>query len=345
MTNYSLDDQTIVVLEGVNGERVTLAGPDEGDQGIYLGTDPKGAFYDPPVKVTWEEPGNAPGSRYLGDRVLRRDIVFAVIILNDRQFGGQHSWLSRDSFWRKCWSFKKDCKLYVTTPESGTRYLKVRLGESPECNMKYDPRGEPLNVTTMTCVAGDPFWYEEDRSFYATTKKDTRFQPTVFDGLFPWEKLPKETLTIKVDASNGYLNPTDQDIYLTWTVPGSTEEIPDLPFPFPAGIDIPWDKAPFTQFVIPDYSFTDPLQAGRRLKLPGLVKGEDCTIDTDPIHEQISSASGSQVWARMNGVRFVNEVPAWTESKTFTIDATGCKPGLKVGLHIPRPWSRPWGLE
>ena len=48
---------------------------------------------------------------------------------------------------------------------------------------------------------------------------------------------------------------------------------------------------------------------------------------------------------RMNGVRFVYPVPPWTESCTFTILASGCPPGQMVTLRIPRPWSRPWGLE
>lgn len=50
---------TLVELEGVNGEWFTLAGPGEGDRGVYLGTDVKG-LYDPPVKVVYEEPGNYP---------------------------------------------------------------------------------------------------------------------------------------------------------------------------------------------------------------------------------------------------------------------------------------------
>ena len=337
--------ETVVELEGVNGEWFTLAGPDEGDRGVYLATDVKG-IYDPPVKVVWEEPGNYPGARYLNHRILRRDIVFGAIILNDKKTGGE-SWLSRDSEWRKAWAFDRDCKLYVTTEESGTRYLKLRMDQSPEISLKYDPNGEPLNDAIMTCVAGDPFWYQDDVVYSVTTKTDTRFQPTIFDGLFPWEQLPKESLTISVDPSDGRggLNPTDQYIWLKWTVPGAQEEIPDLPFPFPPGIDIPWDKAPFTQFVIPDYSFEDPTHATRRLKLPGLIKGEDCVINTDPREEQISSASGSQVWARMNGVRFMYPVPPYTKSADFNIEVSGCAPGQMITLRIPRPWSRPWGLE
>lgn len=333
---------TLVELEGVNGEFFDLT---NGDRGIYLATDVEGCFYDPPVKVALEEPGNYPGARYLGHRVLKRDITFGVQILNDSRTGTK-SWLSRDSEWRKAWAFNRPCKLYVTTPDSGTRYLWIYLFESPTVQMKYDPRGEPINLTVMSCIAYDPFWYEDDRVFSVETKTDTRFTPANWPGgVFPWETLPKETMTLRVTAGEGGLNPTDQYIAPKWTVPGSTEKVPGLPWPFPPGTPIPWAVAPFTQFVIPDYSFEDEEFRNRRLKLPGLIYGENCVIDTDRREEQISSDSGSQVWARMNGVRFRNMIPPYTQEAEFVIDASGCAPGQVITLLLPRPWTRCWGLE
>ncbi|ASZ75193.1 minor tail protein [Mycobacterium phage MissWhite] len=332
---------TIVELEGVNGERFNLT---TGDQGIFLATDVEGCFYDPPVKVVIEEPGNYPGARYLNHRVLKRDIVFGVQILNDAKQGPK-SWLSRDSEWRKAWAFNRDCRIFVTTPDSGTRYLKVRLFESPKVEMRTDPRGNSINLTVMSCIAYDPFWYEDDVVFSAKTKTDTRFDPSFWTPPWPWEELPKETLKIKVGREQGGLNPTDQYIFPKWTVPGSTEKVPNFPWPFPPNIPIPWETAPFTQFVIPDYSFEDEEFRNRRLKTPGLIYGENCVIDTDRREEQIASESGSQVWARMNGVRFRNSIPPYTEEAEFVIDASGCAPGQVVTLRLPRPWTRCWGLE
>ncbi|AER48739.1 minor tail protein [Mycobacterium phage Conquerage] len=333
---------TVVELEGVNGERFNLT---TGDQGVYLATDVEGCFYDPPVKVVIEEPGNYPGARYLNHRILKRDIVFGVEILNDAKVGPR-SWLSRDSEWRKAWAFNRDAKIYVTTPDSGTRYLKVRLFESPTVGMHTDPRGNSINLTKMSCIAYDPFWYEDDKVFEAKTKKDTTFDPALWPGgVWPWQELPQETLKIKVGRMQGGLNPTDQYIAPKWTVPGSQEQVPNFPWPFPPNIPIPWETAPFTQFVIPDYSFEDPEFENRRLKLPGLIYGENCVIDTDRREEQISSESGSQVWARMNGVRFRNMIPPYTEEREFEITASGCKPGQVITLRLPRPWTRCWGLE
>jgi hypothetical protein len=259
---------TVVELKDVHGEWWNLT---EGDRGVWLGTDPKG-LYDPPVKTVYEDPGNYPGSRFLNARILRRDITFGVEILHDAEVG-ENSWISRDSEWRKAWSFDKDCELHITTPESGTRRLKIRLGESIEVGMFTDPRGNTLNGALMTCVAGDPFWWEDDVVYSAVTTTDTTFDPNPLPWPWPQEDLPTETLTIDVDPSDGHggLNPTDQPVSLKWTVPGSTEA-PALPY-VPA---IPWlgaPNSPATIWTIPDYSFEDDDLANRRLRMPGLIGG------------------------------------------------------------------------
>ena len=336
--------KTVVELEGVNGEWFTLAGRNEGDRGVYLGTGVTG-LYDPPVKVVYEEPGNYPGARYLSHRILRRDIVFGAEILNDKS--GSRSWISRDSEWRKAWAFDRDCKLYVTTNESGTRYLKCRLGESPDISLFTDPNGNSINRADMTVIAGDPFWYEDDVVYAVKTKKDTRFTPSLIQGSWDWANQPKETLTIKVDPSDsrGGLNPTDQYIFPQWTLPASTEKIPGFEIPILGKVDIPWERAPFTQFVIPDYSFEDPEQANRRIRTPALLYGEDCLVNTDPREEQFDADNDAPVWSRTNGVRFRNAIPPYTKSAEFEITASGCAPGQVITLRLPRPWTRPWGLE
>ena len=270
--------KTIVELEGVDGQWFTLAGPCSGDQGVYLATDVKG-LYDPPVKVVHEEPGNWPGARYLNHRVMKRDIVFGVEIL-DQRCGD--SWLSRESEWRKAWAFDRDCKLFVTTEESGTRYLKVRLFEQPEVSWFTDPNIHGVNRTVMVCVALDPFWYEDDVVYSAVTQTDTRFDPNELQLPWPWpqKELPRETLWIEVPRhERGGLNPTDQIIFPKWTVPGSTEKPAE---PYVPGI--PWLGAPKSQattWVLPDYSWQNDENAGRRLKLPSLIGG----LRTEEIQE------------------------------------------------------------
>lgn len=266
-----MKSNTVVVLKGVNGEMFNLTA---GDRGVYLATDVKGAFFDPPVKAVYEEPGNYPGSRYLNHRVLRRDIVFGVEILNDAE-SGVTSWISRDSEWRKAWAFDKDSTLYVTTPGSGTRYLKLRLLESPEVEMMHDPQTYGVNRTVMVCVAADPFWYQDDVVYTATTATNTTFDPNALQLPWPWPQasLPTETLTITVHPSDGKggLNPTDQYIWPKWTVPGSSFAPAE---PYVPGL--PWLGAPksrATLWTIPDYSFEDEELATRRVRMPGLIGG------------------------------------------------------------------------
>ena len=259
-------EKTVVELEGVNGERFTLAGPNAGNKGVYLATGVTGLF-DPPVKASYEEPGNYPGARYLSHRLLRRDLIFAVHILED----GNDSWLSRDSEWRKAWAFDRDCKLYVTTQQSGTRWLKVRLFESPDVDTEMDPNGRTVTTVKMITTAGDPFWYEDDVVYTAVTKNDTTFNP--YNWGWPWPAVPTETLTITVDPADGKggLNPTDQYIFPKWTVPGSTYA-PAMPY-VPG---LPWLGAPksrCTIWTLPDYSFEDAKDANRKVKLPGLIGG------------------------------------------------------------------------
>lgn len=255
---------TVVTLTGVDGTVFTLAGANEGDKGVYLATGLTGIF-EPPVKAVYEEPGNYPGARYLTHRVLRRDIVLGVWILHDT--GGGNSWLSRDAGWRKAWAFDKDCTLAVTTDESGTRKLKVRLAESPEITTETDPRGNTVNLAKMVLVALDPFWYSDDAVYTATTTTNTTFNP--LSNVFPWQKslLPNENLSITVPVCN----PTDQYIFPVWTVPGSAQA-PGAPY-VPG---IPWlgmNLSPTVIWTIPDYSFEDSTYANRRVQLPGLIGG------------------------------------------------------------------------
>lgn len=302
---------TVVELEGVDGEMWTLAGPDAGDRGVELATDVTG-LYDPPVKVVYETPGNYPGARYLNHRILRRDIVFGVEILNDKN----ESWLTRDSEWAKSWAFDRDCKLYITTEESGTRWLNLRLLESIDVSWKHDPTMNSLNRAGMICVAGDPFWYEEMVEYSVTTETDTT-------GITDINDEAAEQLQIVVDPADGKggLNPTNQPIFPKWVLPAPS------------------------RIAVPDYSYMNPALANRRILMPSLLTGEDCVIDTDPRVEQVASENNTQLWARMNGVRWRNPIPPYTRDRTFNLTVIGCPADQIITLKLPRPWTRPWGLE
>jgi hypothetical protein len=94
------------------------------------------------------------------------------------------------------------------------------------------------------------------------------------------------------------------------------------------------------------------LTGGRKPRVTTAVRLEGATapaengfVDTDPRVEQVVSESGSELWGRMNGVRFKHYVPPYTGARKFEVTVSGCQPGQMVALRLPRPWSRPWGLE
>ena len=296
-----MEAETQVKLVGVNGDEFIIAGPGAGDKGVYLGTGLEGSFYEPPVKVVYEEPANLPGARYLTHRILRRDIVFGVEILNDKD----GPWLRRDSQWRKQFRYHRDSKLVVTTPESGTRTLTMKLGAQPEISMHTDPRGKSVNRAVMTCYAGDPFWYGEDAVYTVETTTNT-----LGGGV--------ENLTLDIDEP---INPTDQFVWPVWV-----------------------GSAP-AKWTIPDYSYEDDEQANRRIIMPEILTGEDITIHVDPRYPHVVADNLANVQGRMNGIRFRHPVPEYEGPRTYNISVTKAPVGAQLQLRLPRPWSRPWGLE
>ncbi|KZM68828.1 hypothetical protein AWN90_13650 [Nocardia terpenica] len=303
--------QTIVELIGVNGEVFTLAGPNAGDRGVYLDTGLTG-IYDPPVRTVYEEPANMPGARYLAHRILRRDIVFGVVILNDDRNGGPNSWMSRDSEWRKAWSYTEDCQLIVTTADD-RRTLFLRLGEQPDISTVTDPNERVLHQAVMTCIAGDPFWYGAELVYEFELKTDTTNIPLIKDG-----NINPAAVTYEFDIPE--LNPTDQPVWPVWVV-----------------------SAP-GRVVLPDFSFQDDELAGRKIVMPSLLAGEDVTVSVDPRKPQVTSDNNAQVWARMNGVRFRHFIKPYTGRTKLPVTIAQAPAGAKIQLRLMRPWSRPWGL-
>lgn len=304
-----INPTTVIEYEGHDGEIFTLAGPRAGNKGIWLGRGEVSGLLDPPVKVFDESVGSFAGSRFGGFRVQRRDVVFAVEVVNE---SGSKSWIRRDSSWRKAWAYDKPGKLYVTTKESGTRWLRVYLAEPMETKTEIDPNMVEINRTVMHVVAYDPWWYEDDIEFSAETQTDTTVSGT-------------EDITFSIspqDGKSGGLNPTDQKINLTWAL-----------------------EAP-GKYIVPDYDFEDPSEAARRISLPEiLVSDGDVVATSDRRVEQVSSENNTPIYARMNGVRFLHKVPPYTEAKDFVVTASKTPPGHTVSLFLERPWSRAWGLE
>ena len=136
---------------------------------------------------------------------------------------------------------------------------------------------------------------------------------------------------------------------LTGTNP-TVEIYTDNPGSYPYKIEFRNNLSGITQPLLEvdttSLSGPDKLDARVWRRVEGVTApAENCLIDSDPRKEQIISESGSPVWARMNGVRFQHPIPPWTRDKTFQITVSGATVGQMFSLRLPRPWSRPWGLE
>lgn len=195
--------RTLIEIEGCNGDWVTISGPGMGAEGCFLGTDVEG-IYDAPVKTIYTEYAEQVGATFEGFRNLKRDIVFGCWIGNTES----DTWQANDSRWRKLWSYTKETRMWVTTEESGTRYLKLRMSEQPNFKPEHDPNLKRVEKVVMTCVAADPWWYEKDdytAQFVSTGASSSGF--------------------VKVS------NPTDQEIWLKWVLQGAARwVVPDWSF-------------------------------------------------------------------------------------------------------------------
>lgn len=270
---------TIVEFEGCRGLYAHLAGPEAGDEGYVLAPGGFEALFDPEVKVVYEEPGNWPGGRFLSARILTRNPVIGLYILDDPELG---SWMRLDSELRKNLSYVRPAYIHVQHPESDRRTLEVRLGDGGyKVDMKYDPNlGCDLNLATVSLKSGDPFWWGEEVVISKPTLTDTTFDPTV-----PPNPLPSETInfvlgpdTVSDDGVPAMgANPCDEIIYPKWELPGST-----LPPSAPYYPGIPWlgaPTSPYTRWTVPDFAFEEDPEADeyedndRRVVLPDLIGG------------------------------------------------------------------------
>ncbi|MGW4240903.1 phage tail protein [Nocardia sp. NPDC004722] len=294
------DNRTLVEVEGCMGSWFTLSGPGMGEQGVILGTDVEG-IWDAPVKTIWTEHAHQIGGSYAGHRYLKRDIVFGVWI-DDIDTG---SWQINDSEWRKNWAYDRDSKLWITTPDSGRRYLNVRLLEQPNFKPEKDPNLLRSGKVVMTVCAGDPWWYEEQP--YTDT----------------W-------VLASGTSGSGYVtidNPTDQPVWLEWILQGGARwTIPDYSFG-----DNSFGRA--------------DADAARRIRMPKQKPGQTFWINTDPFEDMLRDPAGSQVWSLMNGVTYNYAIPPYTKAIQLPVSVEEASPGASVQVRVKRNWSRPWGLE
>ncbi|CCW14599.1 hypothetical protein [Rhodococcus aetherivorans] len=296
--------EALVQVETFRGEWFTISGPGQGDRGVELSTKVED-LYDVPVETIRNSHAFQKGSSYGGKRIKHRIPVFGVDIVGEN--GSE--WELLDSEWAKGWDYDNESKLWIET-ESSRRCLSLSLFEQPKVDLEFDPHGELYAQVTMTCVAGDPYWYEPDDTAVWVSTTDTTGGGTA-----------SGDVTVH--------NPTNQEIWLKWVLQA-----------YPGAI-----------YSLPDFSFGDDreeravIDANRIIQMPALIAGEHLLVDSDPDTTQVESNIDTAVYLRMGGVRFAYPIPPYTPPTSLPVSVTKAPAGVGVQVRMPRPWSRPWGLQ
>lgn len=301
---------TRIQVENAAGDWWTIAGEGKGDRGVYLGQRVDGLWMAPKETI-WNSTAFQDGASYGGDRNPKRDITFDVEITSTRTTGWERCW----SDWVKAWRSTEDCRIWYET-ENSRRYLTARLAKHVNMAPTVDPELNSHATLTMNLTAGDPSWYETVATSSFITTTDTTGGGTA-NG------------TVELS------NPTPLDLWPIWVIQGT------------AGI----------RWTIPDWPFGNDIferadeDAARAIQMPPLIAGEHVLIDTDPLAEngQVNSSLDTEVYQRMNGVRFMYQVPPYTGSVEdpiiLPVSVTHAPIGAGIELRMRRAFPTPMGMQ
>lgn len=298
----------LVEIEGVNGDWFTISGEGMGAEGVYLSAGGLKGLGDAPVKVIRNSTARQTGSSYGGKRNLQRDIVFALWVTNDNGT----PWEENDSRLRiALGDYGQEFKLWVTTDDS-RRYLKVSLNEEPMWELDRDPHLLEREKIVLTCVAGDPWWYESD---------------FVSEWVSPTDTTDGSTATGFVTVSN----PTDVPIWLKWRLQGNSRWTIS---------DYSWGNNDFGKRALID--------ATKTILTPTLLPTDGHgQIETNPEsrRERMATTANTLWQARWGGVDCLYAIPPRTPSTNIVVRVTGAAAGVGIQCTQSRPWSRLWGLR
>lgn len=308
-----MPSSTLVEILGCEDTHKIISGPGASNDFI-LTSDIKG-IYDAPVTTKYKSSAFQRGSTYQGKQYQQRDLTFGISIHGETP----EDWEAKDSLWRGMWDYEPDpwdpashlTKMSITTPRSGKRSLYLALSESPVTESKHDPHLTRSSMVPMTCVASQPFWFE-DR----------------------WETEPYDYFqTGSSGTSTGYVtvaNPTDQPMYIKWVVTRGKWTLPDRS----------WTGKKYQRTFGGEF-------AGRNIILPtlGTVEG-GARIDLDPMKLQVRDFNDTNLAGRMNGIFFKHVIPPYTPETELPVTVESAPVGgARVEIYCPRRWSRPWGLH
>lgn len=306
----------IVRFDGL--DRMTVAGPGAGNEGVYLAPHSTGLF-DTPIKTNWT--AGMFGSVFQSWKPKRRDAVATFHILNPVSGTELDSdpdlWHTVYSRFKAMWSVDYESTVIYTSVD-GERTVNFRkLQEAKSFSSQnfegLDPHLLPYGSVMMTLAAAFPYYSGGTITFAWE-------DPTLTGGASAWFSLP-------------YYNPSSVMIWPYWNL---TDQV---------------------QWQLPDYSFgweeygRGISDIGKTVYVPSvaagpLAAGEIIDVYSRPDMEPIIAANGAPVLNRMNGtaLEYPIQPGMGLVENGCIVRALNCTNpnGARCELHLDRWYDEPF---
>jgi hypothetical protein len=294
-------------------DRMTIAGPGAGAEGIWLAPHSTGLF-DSPFKTNWS-PGMF-GAVYQSWVPKRRDVVFTVHVLNPitgtTLDHDPHLWHTIYSRFKAMWSIEQESTI-IYTSDDGERTLNARLLQEAKSFQAQNFEGIDPHVllygSVMMTVACEFPFYDGGTVTFAWE------DPYLTGGNSTWFTLP-------------YYNPSSVMIWPWWY---ATDQV---------------------QWQLPDYSFgweeygRGQSDLGKTVLFTPFIEGEICDLYSRPDMEPIIAANGNPVLNRMNGraLEYPIQPGMGSTGDGCVIRAINCTNpnGARLELNLDRWYNEPF---
>lgn len=159
-------------IDDLNGHVFHISGGDsEGAEGIRLAMEGAGTVFEDafesPITAIYNSTAFEIGGRYGG---LREDLFEFYWAFHTKPTDNL-PWRVSESRFRKSLSFTQDARIYCKIAGQSTRYLTVRLMETPKLKVQTDPNKQKYGLLLVKFVGAYPRWCEDDytNTYVATT--------------------------------------------------------------------------------------------------------------------------------------------------------------------------------
>lgn len=182
--------------------------------GVLLTPGVRGLSMPPVRRYTSVSPA-VPGSRWRGQVALEREVFWPLFVYSN---AGSQAWVEYDrAFWRTMHP-EKTGVWRVTSPDGGTRTLRLRFVNDGDPSWDRDPVMAGWATYGITLVAEQPFWEGQ-----LSTRTWAASAPVDFfgDGTAPAFHITSGSTL----AGATMANPGDVDAYPVWAIRGATTSV------------------------------------------------------------------------------------------------------------------------